>query len=83
MLDFYGSIILIIVVVILCNKDKWAADNRIPPPGMMTDWTKVTSDTMLYGKDYCNKKIISGGYDIPDIFSKSSEEESNISDDEK
>lgn len=64
--EFFVGLIMIGTVVVLVNKDKWASDNRISPPGKKMDYNSATTDILTKGKDYYYKKHLSGGYDIPD-----------------
>lgn len=61
-----GLAVMIGITVWLINKDKWASDNRLPPPGMTKDWNKATTDIITKGKNYYYQQNLAGKYDIPD-----------------
>lgn len=67
-MEIIASIALIAFMVWLCKKDEWKANNRTPPPGMKTDWGKMSEDRILKGMSQRDiyKKQNQGGYDIPD-----------------
>ena len=75
-MEIFASIGLIVWCIWACNKDKWKADRRIPPPGKKTDWQAVGNDRILRGMSDIDiyRKMNRGGYDIPNK-SKSNKEE--------
>lgn len=64
--ELISAVIIIAIFVWLINKDKWASDNRLPPPGMTKDWNKATTDIITKGKGYYYQQNLAGKYDIPD-----------------
>lgn len=67
-MEFYACIILIAVMYIICKAPEWKANNRTTPPGMKTDWGKMSEDRILKGMSQRDiyKKQCQGGYDVPD-----------------
>ena len=67
-MELFLSICLIAFMVWLCKKDEWKANNRVSPPGMKTDWGKMSEDRILKGMSQRDiyKKQCQGGYDVPD-----------------
>ena len=66
-MEFFACIALIAFMVWLCKKDEWKANNRVSPPGMKTDWGKMSEDRILKGMSQRDiyKKQNQGGYDVP------------------
>ena len=71
-MEFFACIILIAVMYIICKAPEWRANNRVSPPGMKTDWKKMSEDRILNGMSQRDiyKKQSQGGYDVPDKKSK-------------
>ena len=71
-MEIFLSIGLIIIMYIICKASEWKANNRTTPPGMKTDWGKMSEDRILKGMSQRDiyKKQCEGGYDVPDIKKK-------------
>ena len=71
-MEFFACIILIAVMYIIFKAPEWKANNRVSPPGMKTDWKKMSEDRILNGMSQRDiyKKQNQGGYDVPDKKSK-------------
>lgn len=67
-MEFFLSVGLIIFVYVMCKAPEWKANNRVSPPGMKTDWGKMSEDRILKGMSQRDiyKKQCQGGYDVPD-----------------
>lgn len=66
-MEFFLTIGMIIFMYVLCKLPEWKANNRVSPPGMRTDWGKVSDDRTLNGMSQRDiyKKQCQGGYDVP------------------
>lgn len=71
-MEIIASIGMILFTIWLCKKDEWAANNRVTPPGMKTDWGKMSEDRILNGmsQQEIYRKQLRGGYDVPDKYYK-------------
>lgn len=67
-MEFIACIILFVVIFVNCKMPEWKANNRVSPPGMKTDWGKMSEDRILNGMSQRDiyKKQSQGGYDVPE-----------------
>lgn len=63
--EFIILIVFCGVLYVASKSTEWKSSNRTTPPGFEHDWSGEMCDRTLHGKDYANRKNLSGGYDKP------------------
>lgn len=65
--EFFAILIMIGVFYVICKLPEWKADRRTPPPGMKTNYTKMSTDICANGvsKTQAYQNLLDGKYDEP------------------